>query len=104
LYHNISVWHRPERLLSGTKEILIGAIDLWRQPVEEKGLTLEVDVVEGWPEVRGDHERIAQVLTNLLSNAYMHDPSSSGMGSRDLSRSQIPTNTQSRLYSQLVIY
>jgi len=90
--------------LSGTKEILIGAIDLWRQPVEEKGLTLEVDVVEGWPEVRGDHERIAQVLTNLLSNAYMHDPSSSGMGSRDLSRSQIPTNTQSRLYSQLVIY
>jgi len=90
--------------LSGTKKILRGAIDSWRQPIEEKGLTLEVDVVAGWPEVRGDYERIAQVLTNLLSNAYRHDPSSSGMGSRGLSRSQIPTNTWSRLYSQSVVY
>jgi nitrogen-specific signal transduction histidine kinase len=35
-------------------------------------LTLEVDVVEALIEVRGDRERIARVLINLLSNAYRH--------------------------------
>jgi hypothetical protein len=37
--------------LSGTREIFREAIDLWRQPIEERGLTLEVDVAEGLPEV-----------------------------------------------------
>lgn len=54
------------------EEIIREAIDLWRRPIEEKGLTLEVDVAEGLPEVRGDRERIARVLTNLLSNAYQY--------------------------------
>jgi len=54
------------------EEIIREAIDLWRRPIEEKGLTLEVDVAEGLPEVRGDRERIARVLTNLLSNAYRY--------------------------------
>ena len=36
-----------------------------RQPIEEKGLALDVDVAEGLPAVQGDRERIAQVLTNL---------------------------------------
>ena len=35
-------------------------------------MTLEVDVVEGLPEVRGDRERIAWILTKLLSNAYQY--------------------------------
>jgi len=54
------------------EEIIREAINLWRQPIEEKGLTLEVDVAEGLPEVRGDRERIARVLTNLLSNAFQY--------------------------------
>jgi len=35
-------------------------------------LTLEVDVAEGLLEVRGDRERIAQVLTDLLSTMPTH--------------------------------
>jgi PAS domain S-box-containing protein len=54
------------------EEIIREAVDLWRQPTEEKGLTLEVDVAEGLPEVRGDRERIAQILASLLSNAYQY--------------------------------
>jgi len=54
------------------EEIIREAVDLWRQPIEEKGLSLEVDVAEGLPEVRGDRERIAQILANLLSNAYQY--------------------------------
>jgi signal transduction histidine kinase len=54
------------------EEIIREAVDLWRQPTEEKGLTLEVDIAEGLPEVRGDRERIAQILANLLSNAYQY--------------------------------
>jgi PAS domain S-box-containing protein len=51
------------------EEVIGEATSLWRQPIEEKGLTLEVDVAGGLPEVRGDRERIVQVLANLLSNA-----------------------------------
>ena len=35
-------------------------------------MTLEMDVIEGLPAVRDDPERIAQVLTNLFSNAYQY--------------------------------
>jgi PAS domain S-box-containing protein len=54
------------------EEVIREATSLWRQPIEEKGLTLEVDVAEGLPEVRGDRERIVQVLANLLSNACQY--------------------------------
>jgi signal transduction histidine kinase len=54
------------------EQMIREATSSWRRPIEEKGLTLEVDVAEGLPEVRGDRERIAQVLTNLLSNAYQY--------------------------------
>jgi PAS domain S-box-containing protein len=54
------------------EQMIREATSLWRRPIEEKGLTLEVDVAEGLPDVRGDRERIAQVLANLLSNAYQY--------------------------------
>jgi signal transduction histidine kinase len=37
--------------------------------VQAKGLTCAADAAEPWVKVRGDHDRIAQVLLNLLSNA-----------------------------------
>jgi len=37
--------------------------------VAAKGLTCAVDPCEPWVRVRGDHDRIAQILLNLLTNA-----------------------------------
>jgi PAS domain S-box-containing protein len=39
---------------------------------EEKGITLDVDVAESLPPVRGDKRRLAQVLDNLVTNAIRH--------------------------------
>lgn len=44
------------------------------EAVEERGLTLNVDVTTPLPIVRADRNRIIQVLVNLLSNAYRYTP------------------------------
>ncbi len=45
-----------------------------RQQVESKKQTLEVHVPDELPPVWGDRVRLAQVLTNLVSNAYKYTP------------------------------
>ncbi len=42
--------------------------------VQEKHLGLSVDVPEGLPMVQGDRDRIAQILFNLVTNAYQYTP------------------------------
>jgi signal transduction histidine kinase len=44
------------------------------EAVEERDLTLNVDVTTPIPTVRADRNRIIQVLVNLLSNAYRYTP------------------------------
>ncbi len=43
-----------------------------RGKMEEKGLSLSVDVPPDLPAVNGDNDRVIQILTNLVSNAYQY--------------------------------
>ncbi|MEW6421211.1 MAG: HAMP domain-containing sensor histidine kinase [Deinococcota bacterium] len=57
----------PGRLLAAARERFEGAYD-------DKGVTLEVVLAPGLPNVRADFERASQVLANLLSNALRYTP------------------------------
>jgi PAS domain S-box-containing protein len=41
-----------------------------RGQIEEKDLSLKLDIPEGLPPIHGDHDRVAQILTNLVDNAH----------------------------------
>ncbi|MFZ5916730.1 MAG: response regulator [Chloroflexota bacterium] len=45
-----------------------------RPQIEGKGLTLRLDIPEQLPQVHGDRDRLVQVLTNLVGNAYHYTP------------------------------
>jgi signal transduction histidine kinase len=45
-----------------------------RAQIEEKQQTLELSVPENLPDVWADRTRLAQILTNLVSNAYKYTP------------------------------
>jgi len=67
------------------EEIVLEVVNSLRRQIEEKGLTLELDIPPGLREVYGDRDRLTQVLTNLVSNAYHYTPS----GSIRISLSQV---------------
>jgi len=50
------------------------ATDGLRGQALEKGVTLKVEAPPGLPRIRGDGQRLQQVLFNLLSNALRHTP------------------------------
>jgi signal transduction histidine kinase len=54
------------------KEVVDDVVKAIRKEIEERGLSLAVAVPEDLPQVWGDRNRLAQVLTNLLSNAYKY--------------------------------
>lgn len=51
------------------------AVERLESDVAEHGLSLNVDLPPGLPEVRADPERAIQVLTNLVTNAVRYTPS-----------------------------
>jgi signal transduction histidine kinase len=51
------------------------AVERLKADVAEHGLSLNVEVPSGLPEVQADPERAIQVLTNLVSNAVRYTPS-----------------------------
>jgi len=56
------------------REAVEEAVRTFRQEIEAKRQTLEVEIVEPLPPVRADRNRVVQILTNLLSNAYKYTP------------------------------
>jgi len=56
------------------REAVEEAVRAIRQEIEAKRQTLEVEIAEPLPPVRADRNRVVQILTNLLSNAYKYTP------------------------------
>jgi two-component system, NtrC family, sensor histidine kinase KinB len=60
------------------RDLIEGAADALRRRVEEKRVTLAVELSEGLPPVLADRPQIERVLSNLVTNALRHtDPGGS---------------------------
>ncbi len=55
-------------------EVVAETLATTRSAIEARHHTLEVDIPEHLPPVLGDRERLIQLLTNLVSNAYRYTP------------------------------
>jgi signal transduction histidine kinase len=56
------------------EQIIEDALRTIRGQIEAKQQTLEVDTSSDLPRVRGDRDRLVQILTNLVSNAHKYTP------------------------------
>jgi len=56
------------------REAIEEAVRIIRQEIEARRQTLEVEIAEPLPPVIADRNRVVQILTNLLSNAYKYTP------------------------------
>jgi signal transduction histidine kinase len=54
--------------------LLRQAATLWQTQAEKTGVRMVADLPAGLPTIYGDRDRLAQVLTNLLSNAMRYTP------------------------------
>ncbi len=55
--------------------LITQVVRAFQEQYREKGLKLEWMEVPGLPQVRGDADRVTQVLNNLLANAWQYTPS-----------------------------
>lgn len=62
----------PERI--NLKELIDAEVTGFQARIQEKGITLECDVIPELPELKLDRDRIKQVLHNLLENALRFTP------------------------------
>jgi len=54
--------------------LLRGCEEDFRPRLEKKGVSLEVDLPEGLPQVRGDPDLLARLFANLLDNGFKYTP------------------------------
>ncbi|RLC66663.1 MAG: hypothetical protein DRI48_04155, partial [Chloroflexi bacterium] len=56
------------------EQVIEDALQAFRAQIEAKQQSLKVEISTGLPLVRGDRDRLVQILTNLLSNAHKYTP------------------------------
>jgi len=68
-------WHlAPVNIM----HVILEAVESTRQLIEEKKIALSMDLDEYLPTTYGDHDRLIQVMVNLISNAVKFCPSTDG--------------------------
>jgi signal transduction histidine kinase len=67
---------RLEYKATDAADVVDEVIRTLKRQIEEKKQTLEVNIPENLPPMWADRTRVAQVLTNLLSNAHKYTPES----------------------------
>jgi PAS domain S-box-containing protein len=75
---NLSIRHVPVPI----DELLEHTAETFERRAQERGITLERDVAAELPQIIGDRDRIAQVLSNLLANALKFTPQGGRIGLR----------------------
>jgi len=56
------------------EDVIVAARELIEPLISQRGQRIEVEIADGVPSVRGDQQRLAQVLVNLLANANKFAP------------------------------
>jgi signal transduction histidine kinase/HAMP domain-containing protein len=56
------------------EDVIVAARELIEPLIAQRGQRIEVEIADGVPAVRGDQQRLAQVLVNLLANANKFAP------------------------------
>ena len=68
-------WHlAPVNLM----HVILEAVESTRRLIEEKKIELTLNLDERLPSIYGDHDRLIQVMVNLISNAVKFCPASDG--------------------------
>jgi two-component system sensor histidine kinase BaeS len=55
-------------------ELVTATVERLELQFEEKGVLIEVDVLDGLPPVQADEDRISQIMLNLVGNALQYTP------------------------------
>ncbi len=56
------------------KPIIEATVQAMQAPIDERQITVEYQVPDDLPRVMADRDRLIQILTNLVSNAYKYTP------------------------------
>ena len=56
------------------RELIEQALETFRQPAQDKGVTIDASVPADLPEVQADRSRLSHVLGNLIANAIKNTP------------------------------
>jgi signal transduction histidine kinase len=67
------------------KHVVLEAVESTRRLIEEKGIDFTLDLDDRIPTIYGDHDRLIQVMVNLISNAVKFCPDIDGRLSIKLS-------------------